>query len=61
MGAFTLKEKYITDNGFGATNKEAREGFSDQTVKESDNWMKKWDEEKKYKDIGFGRDCGYKR
>lgn len=57
-----MKKKLISDNGYGANRKEMREGFSDQNVKDKENdFYSKWEEEKKYRDIGFGRDCGNAR
>lgn len=54
-------EKYITDNGYGASKSDAKQGFSDEFMKEPDMYDE-WDKEHKdrmaYEDTGFGRDTG---
>ena len=57
-------EKYITDGAYGVTASEARQGFSDQSVNDeekNESWLHEYEEREAYKNIGFGRDTGYKR
>lgn len=56
-----MKEKYITDNGYGATHDQAKQGYTDETVQDKDDWQKEWDEKEAYRNTGFGRDTGQER
>ena len=59
-----MHEKYITDNGYGATKSDAKRGYSDDTVKDhesTESYMQEWDERQRYRNIGFGRDEGNAR
>jgi len=59
-----MAEKYITDNGFGATKNDAKRGYSDQGTKDHEqmeSWQKEWDEKQQYRKTGFGRDTGQAR
>ena len=56
-------EKYITDNGHGASASDAKRGFSDEMTEKPNNdsfedWDKEYKERKAYKNTGFGRDTG---
>jgi hypothetical protein len=55
-------EKYITENGYGASVSDMKKGYSDELVKDDkESWMEEYDEERKYRDTGFGRDTGHAR
>ncbi|MGR9117428.1 MAG: hypothetical protein ACU85E_16895 [Gammaproteobacteria bacterium] len=57
-----MKEKYITDNGYGASVSDMKKGYSDQGVKDHEEpWMMEYEEEQKYRKTGFGRDTGQAR
>lgn len=56
-------EKYITDNGYGASKSDAKQGFSDEMTEKPNNdsfegWDKEYEERKAYENTGFGRDTG---
>ncbi len=54
-------EKYITDNGYGASKSDAKRGHSDESMKndkEDDSWISEYEEDEKYRETGFGRDRG---
>ena len=56
-------EKYITDNGHGASKSDAKRGFSDEMTEKRSNdsfedWAKEHKERVDYEQTGFGRDTG---
>jgi len=57
-------EKYITDNGYGASKSDAQKGYSDETIKKDNShekWSREWDEQEQRRNIGFGRPTGEER
>jgi len=56
-------QKYITDNGYGASKSDAKKGYSDEMMDKPDSedfgdWHKEYKERMEYEDTGFGRDTG---
>ena len=59
-----MKEKTIIDGAYGVNRSNSKTGYTDETMKDhesSETWMKEWDEERKWRNTGFGRERGEAR
>jgi hypothetical protein len=62
-----MKERQMgTEGGYGANDADAARGYTNEGTAKKDSdgfesWVKKYDEEQAYRNIGFGRDTGNAR
>lgn len=59
-----MADNFKVKDNYGASSSDIKRGFCKDNVKdheENETWMKEWEEEQAYRNIGFGRDTGNAR